>query len=143
MLNKQGKALLLAAEAYDPTTGRVLQVSTTEPGIQFYTGNFLDGSEKGKGGQASRPAFCVQPGDAALSRFPERTEISLDRPQSRRALRVHYRVQAFGAPPEEIAAADSGGSGANSATIGKWSEATSASRVRASANFSSRNRRSK
>jgi len=62
VLNKQGKALLLAAEAYDPTTGRVLQVSTTEPGIQFYTGNFLDGSEKGKGGQAygRRSAFSLE-----------------------------------------------------------------------------------
>ena len=36
----------------DPVTGRTLEVSTTEPGIQFYSGNFLDGSIAGKGGRA-------------------------------------------------------------------------------------------
>ena len=40
----------VAAEVYDPTSGRVLQVVTTEPGIQFYSGNFLDGTVAGKGG---------------------------------------------------------------------------------------------
>jgi aldose 1-epimerase len=52
VLNRPGKALALAAEVYEPATGRLLQVLTTEPGIQFYSGNFLDGSEKGKGGKA-------------------------------------------------------------------------------------------
>ena len=41
-----------AAELYDPSTGRVLKVLTDQPGIQFYSGNFLDGSIKGKGGKA-------------------------------------------------------------------------------------------
>src|SRR5579864_1466117 len=52
----------LAAEAYDSTTGRVLQVLTTEPGIQFYSGNFLDGSITGKGGKVYnlRYAFCLE-----------------------------------------------------------------------------------
>ena len=40
-----------AAELYDPSTGRVLKVLTDQPGIQFYSGNFLDGSIKGKGGR--------------------------------------------------------------------------------------------
>ena len=39
-----------AAEVYEPVTGRVLQVWTTQPGVQFYTGNFLEGAFKGKGG---------------------------------------------------------------------------------------------
>src|SRR5215469_9865034 len=47
----EGK-LAEAAELYDPSTGRVLKVLTDQPGIQFYSGNFLDGSIKGKGGKA-------------------------------------------------------------------------------------------
>ena len=47
-----GKELTKAAEVYDPASGRVLQVLTTEPGVQFYTSNFLDGSIKGKEGIA-------------------------------------------------------------------------------------------
>jgi aldose 1-epimerase len=43
--------LQLAAEVFDPSSGRVLGILTTEPGIQFYSGNFLDGTAKGKGGQ--------------------------------------------------------------------------------------------
>lgn len=50
------------AEVFDPATGRVLTVSTTEPGVQFYTGNFLDGSIIGKGGHKyeKRQAFCLE-----------------------------------------------------------------------------------
>lgn len=50
------------ARVVHPGTGRVLEVSTTQPGVQFYTSNFLDGSFKGKGG-ASYPkhsAFCLE-----------------------------------------------------------------------------------
>src|SRR5215469_15008458 len=43
VLDSAGGKLTEAAEVYEPTTGRVLRVSTTQPGIQFYTGNFLDG----------------------------------------------------------------------------------------------------
>lgn len=55
-------AMTLAAEAFEPRTGRVLTVSTTEPGIQFYTGNFLDGTVVGKGGKAYRKnyGFCLE-----------------------------------------------------------------------------------
>jgi aldose 1-epimerase len=56
-----GKNLVLAAEAYDPKSGRTLEVLTTEPGVQFYSGNFLDGAT-GKGGKAypRRSAFCLE-----------------------------------------------------------------------------------
>jgi len=40
----------IAATLKEPTSGRVMDVYTTEPGLQFYSGNFLDGSIKGKGG---------------------------------------------------------------------------------------------
>ena len=51
-----------AAEVYEPTTGRILRVLTTEPGVQFYTGNNLDGSITGKEGRVykSRFAFCLE-----------------------------------------------------------------------------------
>ncbi len=61
-LDSGGKSLTLAAQVYEPKTGRVLSISTTEPGIQFYTGNFLDGSITGKGGIVYRKhhAFCLE-----------------------------------------------------------------------------------
>ncbi len=51
-----------AAKVVDPQSGRVLTVSTTEPGVQFYTGNFLDGSTHGKTGVAyeKRTGFCLE-----------------------------------------------------------------------------------
>lgn len=51
-----------AAVVHEPKTGRILEVWTTEPGIQFYTGNFLDGTGTGKGGKAygRRNAFCLE-----------------------------------------------------------------------------------
>jgi aldose 1-epimerase len=56
------KGLVLAARAYDPSSGRVLEVSTTQPGVQFYTGNFLDGTVTGKQGHVykRRYAFCLE-----------------------------------------------------------------------------------
>jgi aldose 1-epimerase len=63
VLESRGTGMLhLAAQAYDPKTGRVLEVSTTEPGIQFYTGNFLDGTIHGKDGKVynHRFAFCLE-----------------------------------------------------------------------------------
>jgi aldose 1-epimerase len=57
-----GNGLSIAAEAYDAKSGRKLEVLTTEPGIQFYSGNFLDGSAKGKANKAyaQRAAFCLE-----------------------------------------------------------------------------------
>ena len=62
-LDKADGKLNVAAMVTEPTTGRVLEVLTTEPGLQFYTGNFLDGSNIGKGGKAYqfRNAFCMEP----------------------------------------------------------------------------------
>jgi len=60
----RGAAGLLrpAARLYDPTTGRVLVVETTEPGIQFYSGNFLDGTSLGKSGTpyVQRSGLCLE-----------------------------------------------------------------------------------
>lgn len=55
-------ALELAATVYEPTTGRVMETWTTEPGVQFYTGNFLDGTLRGKDGTRykRRSAFCLE-----------------------------------------------------------------------------------
>ncbi len=58
--NKKGK-LELAARVYEPKTGRVMEIYTTEPGIQFYSGNFLDGSAKGKGAVYKKHyGFCLE-----------------------------------------------------------------------------------
>src|SRR2546423_10737438 len=53
VLNRHGAAsgaLVLAARVVEPASGRTMEISTTEPGLQFYSGNFLDGSITGKGG---------------------------------------------------------------------------------------------
>jgi aldose 1-epimerase len=54
--------LVHAAHVVDPSTGRTLDVATTEPGVQFYTGNFLDGSFAGKNGHVyqRRSGFCLE-----------------------------------------------------------------------------------
>lgn len=54
--------LTLAARVLEPTTGRTLEIRTTEPGIQFYSGNFLDGTLNGKGGVVyrHRAGFCLE-----------------------------------------------------------------------------------
>jgi aldose 1-epimerase len=54
--------LRMAASVFEPTSGRVMEVWTTEPGVQFYTGNFLDGSRPGKSGHAypRRSGFCLE-----------------------------------------------------------------------------------
>jgi len=51
ILRRNGKGLTRAAKIYEPVIGRVLEVFTTQPGLQFYSGNFLDGSIIGKGGR--------------------------------------------------------------------------------------------
>jgi aldose 1-epimerase len=63
VLNRDGKkGLVLAARVYDKASGRQLEVWTTQPGLQFYSGNFLDGSLHGKGGVAYgyRDGFCLE-----------------------------------------------------------------------------------
>lgn len=62
VVNGPNGSLRQAASVYEPTTGRTMEVWTTEPGIQFYTGNFLDGSLTGKSGKPypRRSAFCLE-----------------------------------------------------------------------------------
>ena len=62
VLNKKNDEISLAAEVTEPNTGRSMQVFTNEPGIQFYTGNFLNGLDKGKNGKPyyRREAFCLE-----------------------------------------------------------------------------------
>jgi len=62
VLRKKGGELALAARLYEPTSGRVMEIYTTEPGLQFYSGNFLDGSIRGKGGVAykHRWGLCLE-----------------------------------------------------------------------------------
>ena len=62
VLNSGGKSLALAARVEEASTGRILEVLTTEPGIQFYTANSLNGSVKGKGGKPynRRSGFCLE-----------------------------------------------------------------------------------
>lgn len=56
-------SLILGATVYEPETGRVLEVRSNQPGLQFYTGNFLDGTIRGKGGRIyqRRAGFCMEP----------------------------------------------------------------------------------
>lgn len=62
VLSDQSKGLKLAAIVRDSTSGRLMEVRTTEPAIQFYTGNFLDGTITGKGGVVykHRSALCLE-----------------------------------------------------------------------------------
>jgi aldose 1-epimerase len=62
VINRKGAGMILAARVYEPTTGRVLEVTTTQPGVQFYTGNFLDGTVTGKEGHVykHRYGFCLE-----------------------------------------------------------------------------------
>lgn len=63
VINKNLGELGLMARVSEPTTGRVMEVWSTEPGLQFYSGNFLDGTLTGKGGRVygRRSAFCMEP----------------------------------------------------------------------------------
>ncbi len=62
VLDKPKGRMGLAARVFDPKSGREMTVSTTEPGVQFYTGNFLDGTNKGKAGVAYKQhqALCLE-----------------------------------------------------------------------------------
>ncbi|MCR4396135.1 MAG: galactose mutarotase [Candidatus Saccharicenans sp.] len=62
VLDSQG-GLALAARVVEPESGRVMELYTTEPGLQFYSGNFLDGTIRGKGGRpyGRHSGFCLEP----------------------------------------------------------------------------------
>jgi aldose 1-epimerase len=74
VLAPEGPGLKLAARVYEPGSGRVLEVQTTEPGVQLYTGNYLDGTQVGKGGvhYAKHGGFCLE-----TQHFPD----SVNQPQ--------------------------------------------------------------
>jgi aldose 1-epimerase len=62
VLNSSGGRLALCARVYEPASGRTMEIHTTEPGVQFYTGNFLDGSITGKAGKVYKKhyGFCLE-----------------------------------------------------------------------------------
>jgi len=62
VLKGGGGAMALAARVYEPWSGRMMEIETEEPGIQFYSGNFLDGTINGKSGQAygRHWGFCLE-----------------------------------------------------------------------------------
>lgn len=62
VVKRTGPGLELVARAVEPGSGRILEVLSTQPGVQFYSGNFLDGTLTGKGGRiiAHRSGFCLE-----------------------------------------------------------------------------------
>ncbi|MCP5527238.1 MAG: galactose mutarotase [Verrucomicrobiales bacterium] len=62
VINRAGEGLALAARVFEPASGRVLEIRTSEPGVQLYTGNFLDGSLTGKAGvpYVRHSGFCLE-----------------------------------------------------------------------------------
>lgn len=96
VLDRRGNGLQHAARVVEPTTGRTLDVYTDQPGIQFYSGNFLDGSIRGKSGRvyANRFGFCLEtqhfPDSPNKPTFPS----TILRPGSRYESRTLFR---FGA----------------------------------------------
>jgi aldose 1-epimerase len=62
VLNSEGKELALTARVHEAKTGRRMEMYTTEPGVQFYTGNFLDGKQTGRGGVVYKKhaGFCLE-----------------------------------------------------------------------------------
>jgi aldose 1-epimerase len=85
-----------AAKVYEPRTGRVLEIATTEPGIQFYAGNFLDGTITGKSGMVyqKRYGFCLEtqhfPDSPNHPNFPS----AILRPEQKYDSRTVYKFSA-------------------------------------------------
>ncbi|MDN2704032.1 galactose mutarotase [Janthinobacterium sp. SUN100] len=96
VLNQQpGQLLSLAATVRDPQSGRMMQVYTQEPGVQFYSGNFLDGSQPGKlRANSYRSALCLEtqhfPDSPNQSHFPN----SILRPGEEYRTHTVYRFSA-------------------------------------------------
>jgi aldose 1-epimerase len=96
VLNDADGSLALAARVFEPTTGRVMEVHTTEPGIQFYSGNFLDGSNVGKRGKVynHRYGLCLEtqhfPDSPNKPNFPS----AIVRPRDRYTSTTVYRFSA-------------------------------------------------
>ncbi len=80
VLNKpEPGAMSFAAEAYDPWSGRIIRCYTTEPGIQVYAGNCLDGTVLGSSGTIYRQGRRLHPRNAALPGFAQRAELPFHR----------------------------------------------------------------
>ena len=92
-------SLLHAAHVHEPVTGRTLDVHTTEPGVQFYSGNFLDGSIRGKGDRSygRRSGFCLEtqhfPDSPNQPRFPSTVLRPGEEYRSRTVYRFGVRSQ--------------------------------------------------
>ena len=97
----------LVASMHEPKSGRVLEIITTEPGLQLYTGNFLDGTIKGKGGKvyAQRSAFCLE--IAALPRLAQPPVVPAGGAASR--ARTTSRPRSIASPPSRRRPPSSGG----------------------------------
>ncbi len=95
------RPLAEAATVYEPTTGRTMAVWTTEPGVQFYTGNFLDGHQVGRGGVTyqQHAAFCLEtqgyPDAVNQPAFPN----TVLRPGQTYRTTTEYRFTASGKAP--------------------------------------------
>jgi len=87
VLNRSGEGLAPAAEIYEPTSGRVVEILTAEPGVQFYTGNFLNGSAIGRSGAFEfRSGLCLE-----TQHFPDSPN-QADFPSTRLAPGETYRT---------------------------------------------------
>jgi aldose 1-epimerase len=79
VLNRTGSGRQLAARVIEPKTGRTMEIASTEPGIQFYSGNFLDGTLTGKSDAVykHRTGFCLEtqhyPDSPNQPKFPSTT----------------------------------------------------------------------
>jgi aldose 1-epimerase len=96
VLRTAGKVSEVAARVRDPKSGRVLEMFTTEPGVQLYTSNFLDGTLTGRGGVVykKRQAFCLEaqhyPDSVHHANFPS----TILRPGDRYLQTTIYRFSA-------------------------------------------------
>jgi aldose 1-epimerase len=96
VLKSGGKSLAVNARVVEETTGRVLEVLSDQPGVQFYSGNFLDGTLVGKGGvkYAFRHGFCLEPQHFPDSpNKPEFPTVRLD-PGQKYTAKIVYRFSA-------------------------------------------------
>ena len=90
VLNKdKERELTLATRTTEPSSGRVMETWTTEPGVQFYSANYLDGFT-GKGRCCLSPPQRVLPGNPALSRFTQPAELPDNRFTPRRKIPIHH-----------------------------------------------------
>jgi aldose 1-epimerase len=101
VVDRTGPGLVHAARVVDPASGRTLDVATTEPGLQFYTGNLLDGTVTGKGGHTyrQRTGFCLEthhyPNSPNEPSFPS----TILRPGTAFRSRTVYTFGIDGSPP--------------------------------------------